>query len=107
VVETGPRTSQERLNLLWYLWSGPRSPLSAKDRITTFDGAPALKKQVKNQPTLTTYLMIVTTADLYEIAYGKYAIAAYNVNNLEQAIERSTINAIRRRERDSGYVDCR
>jgi fructose/tagatose bisphosphate aldolase len=51
--------------------------------------------------------MIVTTADLYEIAYGKYAIAAYNVNNLEQAIERSTINAIRRRERDSGYVDCR
>jgi fructose-bisphosphate aldolase, class II len=31
-------------------------------------------------------LMIVTTADLYEIAYGKYAIGAYNVNNLEQIL---------------------
>ena len=30
--------------------------------------------------------MIVTTADLYEIAYGKYAIGAYNVNNLEQIL---------------------
>jgi fructose/tagatose bisphosphate aldolase len=28
--------------------------------------------------------MIVTTADLYKIAYGKYAIRAYNINNLEQ-----------------------
>jgi fructose-bisphosphate aldolase class II len=31
--------------------------------------------------------MIVTTADLYQIAYGKYAIGAYNVNNLEQILE--------------------
>ena len=30
--------------------------------------------------------MIVPTADLYEIAYGKYAIGAYNVNNLEQVL---------------------
>jgi fructose-bisphosphate aldolase, class II len=30
--------------------------------------------------------MIVTTADLYQIAYGKYAIGAYNVNNLEQIL---------------------
>ena len=30
--------------------------------------------------------MIVTTADLYEIAYGQYAIGAYNVNNLEQIL---------------------
>jgi fructose-bisphosphate aldolase class II len=28
--------------------------------------------------------MIVTTAELYKIAYGKFAIGAYNVNNLEQ-----------------------
>ena len=28
--------------------------------------------------------MIVTTADLYKIAYGKYAIRAYNIDNLEQ-----------------------
>src|ERR1700732_2371284 len=30
--------------------------------------------------------MIVPTADLYEIAYGKYAMRAYNVNNLEQVL---------------------
>lgn len=30
--------------------------------------------------------MIVTTKDLFEHAYGKYAIGAYNINNLEQAM---------------------
>lgn len=28
--------------------------------------------------------MIVTTKQLFEIAYGKYAVGAYNINNLEQ-----------------------
>ena len=30
--------------------------------------------------------MIVTTAQLFEQAYGKYAVGAYNINNMEQAI---------------------
>ena len=30
--------------------------------------------------------MIVTTKELFELAYGKYAIGAYNINNLEQAM---------------------
>ncbi|MBV9468232.1 MAG: ketose-bisphosphate aldolase [Abitibacteriaceae bacterium] len=30
--------------------------------------------------------MIVTTKELYEIAYGNYAIGAYNINNLEQTM---------------------
>ncbi|MGE0605566.1 MAG: ketose-bisphosphate aldolase [Pirellulales bacterium] len=30
--------------------------------------------------------MIVTTKDLFNIAYGKYAVGAYNINNLEQTI---------------------
>lgn len=30
--------------------------------------------------------MIVTTKNLFESAYGKYAIGAYNINNLEQAM---------------------
>ena len=30
--------------------------------------------------------MIVTTADLYKVAYGKFAIGAYNINNLEQTL---------------------
>ena len=30
--------------------------------------------------------MIVTTKDLFEIAYGKFAVGAYNINNLEQCM---------------------
>jgi fructose-bisphosphate aldolase class II len=30
--------------------------------------------------------MIVTTAQLFELAYGKYAVGAYNINNLEQTL---------------------
>jgi len=30
--------------------------------------------------------MIVTTADLYKVAYGKFAIGAYNINNAEQTM---------------------
>ena len=30
--------------------------------------------------------MIVTTAQLFQVAYGKYAIGAYNINNLEQTV---------------------
>ena len=30
--------------------------------------------------------MIVTTQQLYEQAYGNYAVGAYNINNMEQAI---------------------
>jgi len=31
-------------------------------------------------------MMIVTTKNLYKIAYGKFAIGAYNINNMEQCI---------------------
>jgi fructose-1,6-bisphosphatase-3 len=31
------RKHEKDLDLLWYLWSGPRSPLFGKDRITTFE----------------------------------------------------------------------
>ena len=30
--------------------------------------------------------MIVTTAQLYKVAYGKFAVGAYNVNNMEQLL---------------------
>jgi fructose-1,6-bisphosphatase-3 len=36
VMEYGPDTP-ESLDLFWYLWSGPQSPLFGKDRITTFE----------------------------------------------------------------------
>lgn len=30
--------------------------------------------------------MIVTTKDLFEVAYGRFAVGAYNINNMEQAL---------------------
>jgi fructose-bisphosphate aldolase, class II len=30
--------------------------------------------------------MIVTTRDLFDIAYGRFAVGAYNINNMEQAL---------------------
>jgi fructose-bisphosphate aldolase class II len=30
--------------------------------------------------------MIVTTAQLYKVAYGKFAVGAYNINNMEQCL---------------------
>ncbi len=36
LVDAGPRTPED-LDLFWYLWSGPASPLFGKDRITTFE----------------------------------------------------------------------
>ena len=30
--------------------------------------------------------MIVTTKDLFKVAYGQFAIGAYNINNMEQCI---------------------
>ena len=30
--------------------------------------------------------MIVTTKSLFEVAYGRFAVGAYNINNLEQAM---------------------
>ena len=30
--------------------------------------------------------MLVTTSDLFKLAYGRYAIGAYNINNMEQAL---------------------
>src|ERR1039458_6371072 len=30
--------------------------------------------------------MIVTTAQLYKVAYGKFAVGAYNINNMEQIL---------------------
>jgi hypothetical protein len=30
--------------------------------------------------------MIVSTSNLFKLAYGKYAIGAYNINNMEQTL---------------------
>ena len=30
--------------------------------------------------------MIVTTAQLFKVAYGRFAVGAYNINNLEQCV---------------------
>lgn len=37
IVRAHEKRQQQDLDLLWYLWSGPRSPLFGKDRIATFE----------------------------------------------------------------------
>jgi fructose-1,6-bisphosphatase-3 len=37
VLRAVDRKQERDLDLLWYLWAGPRSPLFGKDRITTFE----------------------------------------------------------------------
>ncbi len=37
IARTQEQPTQNDLDCLWYLWSGPRSPLFGKDRITTFE----------------------------------------------------------------------
>jgi fructose-1,6-bisphosphatase-3 len=37
VLRAVDRKQEKDLDLLWYLWAGPRSPLFGKDRITTFE----------------------------------------------------------------------
>ena len=34
--------------------------------------------------------MIVTTKQLYKVAYGKFAVGAYNVNNMVSSIAKRT-----------------
>ena len=36
--------------------------------------------------TVSEIFMIVTTAQLYKVAYGKFAVGAYNINNMEQLL---------------------
>src|SRR5205823_10456652 len=42
----------------------------------------ASQKQISVVPAF----MIVTTAQLYKVAYGKFAVGAYNINNMEQLL---------------------
>ena len=48
----GPSVPPNDLDLFWYLWSGPQSPLFGKDRITTFErdliGDPRTHHETKN-----------------------------------------------------------
>ncbi|MCR4892469.1 MAG: fructose-1,6-bisphosphatase [Lachnospiraceae bacterium] len=47
-----PEEKQDAVDLMWYLWCGPKSPLFGKDRITTFEhiflNEPELKKENLN-----------------------------------------------------------
>jgi Fructose-bisphosphate aldolase class-II len=46
----------------------------------------ALVRHARANPTSSFNLMIVTTAQLYKVAYGKFAVGAYNINNMEQLL---------------------
>src|SRR5450756_2638878 len=48
--------------------------------------APPSGRKLISAPGSPPFTMIVTTAQLFKHAYGKYAVGAYNINNAEQAM---------------------
>ena len=51
--------------------------------------------------------MIVTTSELFKNAYGKYAIGAYNINNLEQTVGLFRGNVGKTKSNDDPYDSAR
>src|SRR5262245_54459647 len=47
--------------------------------------------------------MIVTTKDLFNLAYGRYAVGAFNINNLEQTVGLFRGNLGKRDSNDAPY----
>lgn len=58
----GENADRDDVDWLWYLWTGPRSPLFGKDRMATFEGyfvADAAAKKEKKNP----YFQLIHDAD--------------------------------------------
>lgn len=51
--------------------------------------------------------MIVSTAELFKTAYGKFAVGAYNINNMEQALGLFQGILTRRRPSSSKFPKAR
>ena len=49
--------------------------------------------------------MIITTKELFQHAYGRYAVGAYNINNLEQTV--GLFRGALGLERSRGFLHCR
>ena len=47
--QENPKEKQAALDLIWYLWGGPKSPLFGKDKITTFERVFLDDKELKKE----------------------------------------------------------
>jgi fructose-1,6-bisphosphatase-3 len=56
------KAEQEDLDFLWYLWSGPRSPLFGKDRIATFE-RDFIADKASHQETKDPYFSLIHEVD--------------------------------------------
>src|SRR6202047_1577970 len=77
VVETRKR---EDLDLFWYLWGGPRSPLFGKDRITTLESS-LIADQRAHQETKNPYFRLI-----HESWFCDKILAEFGVDPADQLI---------------------
>ena len=74
VVETRKR---EDLDLLWYLWSGPQSPLFGKDRIATLEGSLIADKRPQHE-TKNPYFRLIHEAWFCEKILAEFGVEPAN-----------------------------
>ena len=61
------------LDLLWYLWSGPRSPLFGKDRITTLESS-LIEDKATHQETKNPYFTLIHEKDFCDTILTEFGM---------------------------------
>lgn len=67
------RGQQKDLDLLWYLWSGPRSPLFGKDRIATLEMA-LIEDKATHHETKNPYFQLIHEKDFCEKILAEFGV---------------------------------
>ncbi len=65
--------ARDQLDLLWYLWSGPLSPLSGKDKITTFENDLIADKAAQHE-TKNPYFSLIHEAWFCEKVLAEFGV---------------------------------
>lgn len=71
VVRVADRPVQKDLDLLWYLWCGPRSPLFGKDRITTLEND-LIEDEATHVETKNPYFSLIHEVDFCERVLAEF-----------------------------------
>jgi fructose-1,6-bisphosphatase-3 len=64
---------QESLDLLWYLWTGPRSPLFGKDRMATFETY-LVEDKATHKETKNPYFKLIHTREFCERVFADFGV---------------------------------
>ncbi|TWU34167.1 Fructose-1,6-bisphosphatase class 3 [Novipirellula aureliae] len=67
------RSEEDDLDFLWYLWSGPRSPLFGKDRIATFE-RDFIEDKTPHRETKDPYFSLIHTVEFCDRVLEEFAV---------------------------------